>query len=166
MGIEFGAFGRAGGAPKPLVLIAGPCVIESEEHVHRMARGIREASLPVAAADGLRWTQAVSIWGAWMFAFAAAVFPVRAVIVEHRTQKPSAAVRLSGTLLAIAFAAALAAAGELPAGFVVAAAPLFTASAFIGLRPPAMKQMTRVGWTLMVAGALTAAAMTAAVHLS
>jgi 2-dehydro-3-deoxyphosphooctonate aldolase (KDO 8-P synthase) len=27
----------------PLVLIAGPCVIESEEHVHRMARGIRDA---------------------------------------------------------------------------------------------------------------------------
>jgi 2-dehydro-3-deoxyphosphooctonate aldolase (KDO 8-P synthase) len=28
---------------KRLVLIAGPCVIESEKHVHRMARGIREA---------------------------------------------------------------------------------------------------------------------------
>jgi 2-dehydro-3-deoxyphosphooctonate aldolase (KDO 8-P synthase) len=28
---------------RPLVLIAGPCVIESEEHVHRMARGIRDA---------------------------------------------------------------------------------------------------------------------------
>jgi len=27
---------------KPLVLIAGPCVIESEEHVHRMARAIGE----------------------------------------------------------------------------------------------------------------------------
>lgn len=27
-----------------LVLIAGPCVIESEEHVRRMARGIREAA--------------------------------------------------------------------------------------------------------------------------
>src|SRR5262249_17620482 len=26
-----------------LVLIAGPCVIESEEHVHKMARGIRDA---------------------------------------------------------------------------------------------------------------------------
>jgi len=39
--IEFSAFqdGR-------LVLIAGPCVIESEEHVHRMARGIREAVGP------------------------------------------------------------------------------------------------------------------------
>jgi 2-dehydro-3-deoxyphosphooctonate aldolase (KDO 8-P synthase) len=30
----------------PLVLIAGPCVIESEEHVHTMARGIRDAVGP------------------------------------------------------------------------------------------------------------------------
>ena len=43
MAIEFSAFGRAQGAPRPLVLIAGPCVIESEEHVHRMAHGIRDA---------------------------------------------------------------------------------------------------------------------------
>jgi 2-dehydro-3-deoxyphosphooctonate aldolase (KDO 8-P synthase) len=35
--IEFADFSRR------LVLIAGPCVIESEGHVHRMARGIREA---------------------------------------------------------------------------------------------------------------------------
>src|SRR5580698_3397838 len=34
--IDFSQFG--GG--QPLVLIAGPCVIESEEHVHRMARAI------------------------------------------------------------------------------------------------------------------------------
>ncbi len=39
MPIEFSAF-QAG---NPLVLIAGPCVIESEEHVHLMARGIRDA---------------------------------------------------------------------------------------------------------------------------
>ena len=38
MAIEFSAFG----GPE-LALIAGPCVIESEEHVHRMARGIRDA---------------------------------------------------------------------------------------------------------------------------
>ena len=37
MPIEFADFG------KRLVLIAGPCVIESEEHVHLMARGIRRA---------------------------------------------------------------------------------------------------------------------------
>jgi 2-dehydro-3-deoxyphosphooctonate aldolase (KDO 8-P synthase) len=36
--IEFSEFG--GG--RPLVLIAGPCVIESEEHVHRMAWAIGE----------------------------------------------------------------------------------------------------------------------------
>jgi 2-dehydro-3-deoxyphosphooctonate aldolase (KDO 8-P synthase) len=37
--IEFSAFGNG----RPLVLIAGPCVIESEEHVHLMAHGIRQA---------------------------------------------------------------------------------------------------------------------------
>jgi 2-dehydro-3-deoxyphosphooctonate aldolase (KDO 8-P synthase) len=36
--IDFSSFG--GG--RPLVLIAGPCVIESEEHVHRMANAICE----------------------------------------------------------------------------------------------------------------------------
>ena len=40
--VEYKAFGRSG-APRALVLIAGPCVIESAEHVHRMARAIREA---------------------------------------------------------------------------------------------------------------------------
>jgi len=39
MPIDFSAFAPA----RPLVLIAGPCVIESEEHVHRMACGIRAA---------------------------------------------------------------------------------------------------------------------------
>src|SRR5437764_1302793 len=38
MAIDFETFRRG-----PLVLIAGPCVIESEEHVHRMADGIARA---------------------------------------------------------------------------------------------------------------------------
>jgi 2-dehydro-3-deoxyphosphooctonate aldolase (KDO 8-P synthase) len=37
--IDFSRFGHH----QPLVLIAGPCVIESEEHVHKMARAIRQA---------------------------------------------------------------------------------------------------------------------------
>ena len=37
MAIEFERFGHG----QPLVLMAGPCVIESEEHVHLMAHGIR-----------------------------------------------------------------------------------------------------------------------------
>jgi len=128
------------------------------------AAAMTSAALPVAAADGLRWPEAVSIWGAWLLGFAAAVFPVRAVIVEHRTRSPSAGVRLAGTLLAIGFAAALAAAGELPPRLVLAAAPLFAASIWIALRPPGMKEMTRAGWTLMAAGALTTALMVAAVR--
>ena len=44
MSFDYSAFRRAAGAP--LVLIAGPCVIESEEHVHRMACGIRDAVGP------------------------------------------------------------------------------------------------------------------------
>jgi len=34
------------GANQPLVLIAGPCVIESEDHVHRMARAIGDIAGP------------------------------------------------------------------------------------------------------------------------
>jgi 2-dehydro-3-deoxyphosphooctonate aldolase (KDO 8-P synthase) len=40
--IGFSQFGHG----QPLVLIAGPCVIESEEHVHRMARAIGEIAGP------------------------------------------------------------------------------------------------------------------------
>ena len=37
--IDYAAFG----AGRPLVLMAGPCIIESEEHAHFMAHGIRAA---------------------------------------------------------------------------------------------------------------------------
>jgi 2-dehydro-3-deoxyphosphooctonate aldolase (KDO 8-P synthase) len=40
--IDFSQFGNG----QPLVLIAGPCVIESEEHVHRMAKAIGEIAGP------------------------------------------------------------------------------------------------------------------------
>jgi len=40
--IDFSQFGNN----QPLVLIAGPCVIESEDHVHRMARAIGDIAGP------------------------------------------------------------------------------------------------------------------------
>jgi 2-dehydro-3-deoxyphosphooctonate aldolase (KDO 8-P synthase) len=40
--LDYAIFGHSG-LPRPLVLIAGPCVIESAGHAHEMARGIREA---------------------------------------------------------------------------------------------------------------------------
>jgi 2-dehydro-3-deoxyphosphooctonate aldolase (KDO 8-P synthase) len=42
--IDVGGVAFGGGAP--LALIAGPCVIESEEHVHFLARAIREIAGP------------------------------------------------------------------------------------------------------------------------
>jgi 2-dehydro-3-deoxyphosphooctonate aldolase (KDO 8-P synthase) len=42
MPFDYGVFGRFE-APRPLMLIAGPCVIESPAHAREMARGIREA---------------------------------------------------------------------------------------------------------------------------
>jgi hypothetical protein len=128
------------------------------------AAAMTSAALPVAAADGVRWDRAVSLWGAWLLGFAAAVFPVRAVIVEHKTRAQPAAVRMAGTSLAVGFAAALAAAGELRPGFVLAVSPLFAASIWMALRPPAVKQMIRAGWTLMAAGLLSAVLMTLALR--
>jgi 2-dehydro-3-deoxyphosphooctonate aldolase (KDO 8-P synthase) len=40
--IDYSAFRRTPGKPRPLVWVAGPCVIESEEHVRRMAYAIRD----------------------------------------------------------------------------------------------------------------------------
>jgi 2-dehydro-3-deoxyphosphooctonate aldolase (KDO 8-P synthase) len=42
MVLDYSAFSHSE-TPRPLVLIAGPCVIESAGHAHSMARGIREA---------------------------------------------------------------------------------------------------------------------------
>ncbi|HWQ56071.1 MAG TPA: 3-deoxy-8-phosphooctulonate synthase [Bryobacteraceae bacterium] len=42
MAIDYGSFGKG----RPLVIIAGPCVIESEEHVLKMARAIGEIAGP------------------------------------------------------------------------------------------------------------------------
>lgn len=128
------------------------------------AAAMTSAALPVAAAAGVAWSTAVALWGAWLFGFAAAVFPVRSAIVEHKEREESPAVRIAGTVLAIAFAAVLAYARELPPRMVLADVPLFVASLWIALRPPPMKQMTQAGWILMGAGALTAAWMIVAVR--
>jgi hypothetical protein len=129
------------------------------------AAAMTSAALPVLTASGVSWRDASSIWAAWLFGFTAAVFPVRAVIVEHKERETSPAVRVTGTLAAIACTAVLALIGELPTPLVLADVPLFVAALFIALRPPGMKEMTRAGWMLMAAGALTTVAMIAVVRL-
>jgi len=53
--INVGGMEIGGGAP--LVLIAGPCVIESEEHVHFLAREIADADGCRPATHGLSVTR-------------------------------------------------------------------------------------------------------------
>jgi len=57
--IDFSQFG--GG--QPLVLIAGPCVIESEDHVHRLARAIGEIAGPFVFKASFDKTNRTSLTG-------------------------------------------------------------------------------------------------------
>ncbi len=98
MPIDFSAFAPG----RPLVLIAGPCVIESEEHVHRMARGIREAVgsfVFKASFDKANRTSAASYRGPGLdqglrilAGVKAAGFPILTDIHEPAQAGPAAAV--------------------------------------------------------------------------
>jgi 2-dehydro-3-deoxyphosphooctonate aldolase (KDO 8-P synthase) len=96
--IEFSRFGRG----CPLSLIAGPCVIESEEHVHTMARGIRDAVgefIFKASFDKANRSSVDAYRGPGMVeglrilaGVKAAGFPVLTDIHEPRQAEPAAAV--------------------------------------------------------------------------
>ena len=130
------------------------------------AAAMTSAGFMVALAGGVPWPLAAATWATWLLAFASAVFPVRAVIVEHKTRAETAAARVVPTLAVIVAAIALAAEGELPAHIVASAAPLMALSLTVAVRPPPMKEMTRAGWLLMGAGALTTLWMVLAVRLA
>lgn len=129
------------------------------------AAAMTSAGFMVALASGAPWPLATAMWATWLLAFASAVFPVRAVIVEHKQRSETAAARIVPTLAVIAAAVALSAEGELPRHIVAAAAPLMALSLLLALKPPSMKEMTRAGWLLMSAGAMTAVWMIAAVRI-
>lgn len=118
------------------------------------ALAMSSAALPVAVADGVPhpWL----FWAAWALGFASAVFPVRAVVVEHR-RGGAAILRIAPTFVVIALAALI-----LPLRLFFGTAPLFLAAAAVALVPPGMKQMTRAGWILMAAGILSGIALVAA----
>jgi hypothetical protein len=118
------------------------------------AAAMTSAGFVTALAAGAPWSLAATIWSAWLLAFAAAIFPVRATVVSA-----GLLARLLPTLAAIAAATFI-----LPRRFAAAAAPLFAVSLLLAVRPPPMKQMTRAGWMLMIAGAATAALLVAGVH--
>jgi hypothetical protein len=129
------------------------------------AAAMTSAGFMVALAAGAPWPLAAAMWGTWLLAFASAVFPVRAVIVEHKKRAETVIARVVPTLVVIIAAIALAAERELPPHILASAAPLMALSLTVAIKPPTMKEMTRAGWLLMVAGAVTTVWMVLAVRL-
>jgi len=121
------------------------------------AAAMTSAGFAVALAGGLPRAAAEQHWAAWFLGFAAAVFPVRAIVVEHKQRAESPAVRIGGAVAVAVLTAVLGTARVIEPRFAVAAAPLIAAGIYVAVRPPQMKQMTRAGWLLIAAGALTAA---------
>ena len=130
------------------------------------AAAMTSAGFVVALAGGVRFRLAGEIWASWLLGFSAAVVPVRAIVVEHRTRASSAAARIAAPLVIAVAGGLLAATRALEPGLVCSAAPLFAAGLLLAVRPPSMKQLSRAGWMLMLAGALTSALMAAAAHRS
>ena len=114
----------------------------------------------------VRFAMAAATWGTWLLAFGSAIFPVRAVILEHKQRTDTVAARVVPTLIVVATAVALAIEDELPLHIVVSAAPLLALSLVVAVRPPKMREMSRAGWMLMGAGALTTVWMVLAVRLA
>ena len=145
---------RAGAAIAAVLgsLLAGAVYLKAEKTLAGeliAAAAMTSAGFMVALASNMPWALAAALWETWLLAFAAAVFPVRSMVA-----RAPAAARIVPTLATIAAAAFV-----LPRDFAACAAPVFAVSLFLALKPPPMKEMTRAGWMLMIAGLLTTIAL-------
>lgn len=130
------------------------------------AAAMTSAGFMVALAAGAPWRLATAAWATWLLSFAAAVFPVRTLIVEHRQRAEAAAARIVPAVAVVVAAVALGAAGEAPPRILAAGTPLFALSLALAVRPPQIRQLTRAGWALMIAAALTTIWMVLAIRLA
>ena len=121
------------------------------------AVALAAVSVPVALAAGLAPAGAARAWCVWALGFGALLVPVRSIGARRRNAT-SRGGRLLPVLLATGVAAALVPAG-FGAGHLLALAPLLAVAAWVALAPPGPRALPRVGWTVVGAGAVTAAAL-------
>ena len=155
---------RLASAVPPLLAIAIALLVRLE--LERTIAGeiavavaLSSAGLPVAVASGVTPGTAAAAWLAWCLGFAATTLAVEVVLARAkapaRDPGPAAA---AGVLLLQGIAAALSAAGTVPAAVPLAVAPLaFASLAVIVLRVPA-RRLRVVGWTAL-AGSTAALAV-------
>lgn len=115
------------------------------------------AAVPVAIAAGAPARDAWAAAAAWAAAFAAATFPVRAILLRAKTKGEVDRRALAASGVAAIAAAALLAAwrGWVPAAAGVAVLPVAVpafAVAVAGVRP---QRLTQVGWTIVGASVIS-----------
>ena len=121
------------------------------------ALALAAVSYPVAIACGLTAGAAARAWCVWALGFGALLVPVRSIGARRRAGT-SLARRSAPVLLALCTALVLLQA-RLGLGHLVALAPLLAAASWFAVAPPEPRSLPRVGWTVVGAGLLTAAAL-------
>ncbi|MGZ6133144.1 MAG: YwiC-like family protein [Myxococcaceae bacterium] len=118
------------------------------------ALALAAVSSPVAIAAGLTPGAAARAWCVWALGFGALLVPVRSIGARRR-EGSSPWTRVFPVLLALVTALALLRTG-FGLGHLLALGPLLAAAAWFAIAPPPPRSLPRVGWTVVVAGLLTA----------
>ena len=157
-------------ATMPALALGGAAVVAASARLERttvgelvVAAALASGAAPVALAAGASRAAAWSAAAAWLAAFAAAMLPVRAVLLRARTKgevdrRPLAAlavVAIQGVALVLATHGTIAWEAALAILPVVAAALAVTA---LPVRP---QRLATVGWTIVGASVATLAALVA-----
>jgi hypothetical protein len=116
------------------------------------AGALSSVALPVALAAGARAAVAAEGWAVWLAGFGAATISVRAAILSHRGVQRRALA--AGAVVGVGACAILLSAWRMAP--LWPALPLIGAALVLAVRPPRMKSMQRIGWTLVAASAATA----------
>jgi hypothetical protein len=110
---------------------------------------LTSASLPVAAAGGTAWSDALALWAVFCGAFLVSTVEVRNI--AHREE--SRVLRLVTWAAALVFFATLAATKPLLA---LAPLPTLAVGAYMAMRSPSAKALRKLGWVLATSSLLTA----------
>ena len=159
----------AAAAPLPLGLLVGWLAVRGKEKTtagELLAAGaLAGVAVPVAIAAGVGWPATLGAWGAWVAAFGASTWAVRAVIA-HRKEPVAAAIRVLPLGLPIGAAVTLAALGLVPWFCAIAAAPMTLVAIAIAASPPHPRALKRVGWSLVAASVAAAGILIAGARLT
>jgi hypothetical protein len=156
----------------PAALAAGLAVVVAAHREHTTAGEMLAAlalssfALPVGVAAGVSSLSARTVVVVYALVFATATVSVRAAIAA-RVRARAGPSRTAAAALVLAGLAALALASQarlLDRSAPWTALPVCLVGMLLAARPPASRRLRKVGWTLVAASALTAAALIASLR--